>query len=258
MSVRPPIRVLIVAMLGLFVPARTSRATDTDFERFDPGEEMVAIPSGEFIMGADNRGRAEAPRRRVHVEGFSIDRFEVTNSAYAACVKAAVCRPNVEFVGLGGARQPVVGVTWEDARTYCGWAGKRLPTEAEWEKAARGVDGRTYPWGGQLSCEMANYGRSRRLCPAPPSQTAPIGTFKRDVSPYGVRDMGGNAAELVADVYVVGSRTAHGAVRRPLRVGRGHVGKGGSWQSSGRSVASSARSARGTSPTASDSFRCAR
>ena len=131
-------RVLLVAV-GLLIGSPAS----------DAGEEMILVPGGEFTMGSKEGADDERPVRKVYLDAFLIDLFEVTNAAYLAFA-AATGRASPKYLDeedLNGPNQPVVGVSWFDAEAYCKWAGKRLPTEAEWEKAARGTDGRTYPWG---------------------------------------------------------------------------------------------------------------
>ena len=109
--------------------------------------------------------------------------------------KCRVMQINKIFYGFTGPQHPVVGVDWEQADTYCKWAGKRLPTEAEWGKATRGSDGRTYPWGEIIDCSRANYDECKNR------GTKPVGSYPSGVSPYGAMDMGGNVWEWVADWY---------------------------------------------------------
>jgi eukaryotic-like serine/threonine-protein kinase len=173
---------------------------------------MVAVPAGEFIMGmsADDclnecrkflgdkcgngyRFKPEGPVHKVYLDAFYIDKTEVPQADYNRCVAAGKCQANHKYDGVTPPRQPVVGVTWDDARSYCSWTGKRLPTEAEWEKAARGTDGRMYPWGNEFDGKKANY-----LVEA---KTAPVGSYPSGASPYGALDMAGNAREWVADWY---------------------------------------------------------
>ena len=113
-------------------------------------EEMVEIPAGEFVMGTNEFGRDEGPEHVVFLDAFWIDRFEVVNADYRLFVATTGRDPSAcaDSVGFNAARQPVVGVTWFDAQDFCAWAGKRLCSEAEWEKAAGG-DGRIYPWGNE-------------------------------------------------------------------------------------------------------------
>jgi sulfatase modifying factor 1 len=210
--------------------------------------EMIRVPAGTFVMGADDAELADFQKacerefgeelaayvcvperskdfatgsaaRVVYVSGFEIDRHEVTTSQYRECVARGPCdmRPLV----AGDARYavdewPMVNVTWDDAATYCAWRGKRLPTEAEWEKAARGTDGRRWPWGNYDRAAGANLGRVEPEIERPATnlsvggaidegdgfrELAPPGSLPFGRSPYGVQDMAGNAAEWVADWY---------------------------------------------------------
>jgi hypothetical protein len=139
-------------------------------------------------------GDNEKPYHMVYLDAFYVDKFEVTQAEYNECVKSSKCRANKKFDGFTGDRQPVVGVSWEDAKTYCAWAGKRLPTEAEWEKAARGTDGRIYPWGNTIETNKANYDETV-------VKTREVGRFPAGASPYGVLDMVGNTWQWVSDWY---------------------------------------------------------
>lgn len=174
-----------------------SRDVDTEIAGRD-GAPAVLVPAGAFIMGDDE----VAPRREVFVDAFYIDRFEVTTGRYAEFLReTGSVSPPDEWESLtlpAGGELPVVGVDWNDADAYCRWAGRRLPTEAEWEKAARGPDGRRYPWGdASPTLDQANYQNSSPL--AYEGGLAPVGTHRAGDSPYGVSDMAGNAAEWVAD-----------------------------------------------------------
>src|SRR5262249_12102561 len=143
----------------------------------------------------------------VEVKAFTIDRTEVTRAAYAACVAARRCKP-VPAAAAGPAdgdpQLPVTGVSWADAQAYCKFASGRLPTEIEWEKAARGTDGREYPWGGELDCARANWGNFEGEGPCAgknPGRPTPVGRYPAGASAYGAQDMGGNVWEWVADKY---------------------------------------------------------
>jgi formylglycine-generating enzyme required for sulfatase activity len=166
---------------------------------------MVEVPAGEFSMGAENGDAPERPVRAVKVSAFAISIFEVTNQQYNRCVDAGVCRPSAysDDPEMAIPRYPVVGVSWSDAATYCAWGGMRLPTEAEWEKAARGVDGRLYPWGNEADCSKANYGVVRANnygCSGKnPGRLLAVGSYPSGASPYGAMDMAGNAQEWTAD-----------------------------------------------------------
>jgi serine/threonine-protein kinase len=129
---------------------------------------------------------------------FYIDKFEVTNQDYQECVAAGACKDNKKYNAFTGSNQPVVGVNQNDARTYCQWAGKRLPKEQEWQEAAQGTDGRIYPWGNDSpNCNLANYGDCKI------GQTLAVGSKPAGASPYGALDMAGNVWEWVEEKGVV-------------------------------------------------------
>lgn len=167
-------------------------------------EDMVLIPAGPFIRGTNTGGYDEKPERSIVLDAFSIDRFEVTNHHYQTFVTATGHRKAAppsryakNLTRMRGINQPATYVSWEDASDYCRWKGKRLPTEAEWEKAMRGVDGRLWPWGNQPDPLASNWGSAKDGFEA----TAPVGFFTRDVSTFGVADGAGNVMEWVADWY---------------------------------------------------------
>jgi formylglycine-generating enzyme required for sulfatase activity len=193
---------------------------------------MVRVPAGEFTMGSDSGRAVEKSVHRVYLDEFYIDKYEVTNEQYGQCVSAGPCSPNSKYDGFTDPRQPVVGVDWNQATTYCSWAGKRLPTEAEWEKAARGTDGRTYPWGEGIDCSRANYGDCKH------GKTKPVGSYPSGASPYGAMDMAGNVWEWVADWY-----DANYYQSSPNRnpTGQYRVLRGGSWDFNFRNVRTSLR-----------------
>ncbi len=174
---------------------------------------MVLVPAGEFVMGSnrvDTDAKAmqygsrkpwfanESPERKLSLKAFYIDKTEVTNEAYAKFVSVTSRKPPVDWKdGVMPAKKgkyPVTNVSWFDASAYCKWKGGRLPTEQEWEKAARGTDGRIFPWGGDFDIKKLNtlgeYGG-----------TTPVGKFADGASPYGVLDMAGNVQEWTADWY---------------------------------------------------------
>ena len=167
-------------------------------------EEMVSIPAGPFIRGTDQGGFDEHPQRTLVLDAFAIDRYEVTNFQYQQFVDATGHRksgPPARYAKnmskMQGINQPVVYVSWEDAEAYCHWKGKRLPTEAEWEKAMRGTDGRLWPWGNVEQPNGANWARVQDGHDV----AASVGTVLTDKSPYGVMDGAGNVMEWVADWY---------------------------------------------------------
>ncbi|MBI3611168.1 MAG: formylglycine-generating enzyme family protein [Nitrospirae bacterium] len=205
----------------------------------DEFEAMVFIPAGEFTMGSPEGSHDQKPVRRVSLGGFYIDKYEVTFAQFYA------------FIGLTGHRKPrlagylsssvtedlplfikplnpIVGVSWDDAVDYCQWKGKRLPTEAEWEKAARGTDRRKWPWGNEERSEYANL-----LGDDGARYTASVGQFARDVSPYGVHDLAGNVMEWVADWYNQDSyRLLPASNPAGVPDGESRVIRGASWNDS--------------------------
>ena len=184
----------------------TDHHVDTEASPGDEpiAEEMVLIPAGAFIRGTDQGGFDEQPQRVLHLSAFMIDKYEVTNSQYAAFVAATGHRksgPPARYAKnmgrMRGVNQPAVYVSWDDATAYCAWKGKRLPTEAEWEKAMRGVNGRLWPWGNVEVPSAANWARVDDGFEV----AAPVGRFKSDESPFGVMDGAGNVMEWVDDWY---------------------------------------------------------
>jgi formylglycine-generating enzyme required for sulfatase activity len=228
---------------------------------------MVTIPAGEFLMGSpEGTGRDdERPQRSVYLDEFAIDQVEVTNARYLVFVATTGHRspPNPygadSLLSVKGIEQfPVVQTTWYDAKAYCSWVKKRLPTEAEWEKAARGTDGRLFPWGnGPATSKQANFDREweneRTL--------HPVGSLPDGDSPYGVKDMSGNAREWVQDWYDA-EYYQHAPDQNPQgpeKTGVVRSIRGGSWHSPISDITTTARGRGGFAlQTHGTGFRCAR
>lgn len=168
-------------------------------------DRLITIPGGPFVLGDRDGGAIEQPERIVTLSAFAIDAYETTFAQYYAFVNAAGHRkprlysyPNVDpepLRYLTNAFNPVVGVAWEDALAYCLWRGKRLPTEAEWERAAKGTDRRAWPWGDRAEPHFANLVGDEDGF----KYTAPVGAQRRDRSPEGVFDLTGNVMEWTSD-----------------------------------------------------------
>ena len=243
-------------------------------------DEMVLVPAGSFLMGSDkkvdkNAYVPEFPRRRVYLDGFEIDKYEVTTVQFLRFVLATDRPPLLDWRYEGGnfqesmAAHPVMHVSWDDADAYCKWAGKRLPTSAEWEKAARGDDGRLYPWGNQPpGPSRANFGRTglsgpvrdrpERLLLYPPIIS--VNKYENAVSPYGVYQMSGNVAEWTADWYDANYyKTAPDRNPKGPERGTQKAFRGGGWIDSGPSIRPAQRN--GADPNTKMNwlgFRCAR
>jgi sulfatase modifying factor 1 len=201
------------------------------------GHPLAYVPAGEFWMGSDDGPGDERPRHRVRLAEYWIDRTPVTNAQYAAFVEASGYRaqsPWRDEFSAGKEQHPVVLVTWDDACAYAIWCGKHLPSEAQWEKAARGSDGRTWPWGNVWDGNRCNVsGRG----------TTAVGIYPQGVSPYGCHDLAGNVWEWVADWYDAGyyARSPATDPRGP-ETGVARVLRGGSWNDVGWFVRSADRS----------------
>jgi formylglycine-generating enzyme required for sulfatase activity len=175
-----------------------------------PPDGMLCVPAGNFEMGHE-LFEEDAPVRQVCMPTYYIDKTEVTIAEYSDCVKMGGCPQHpasglCNGVGPEFDENPVNCVRWTEARDYCEWAGKRLPTEAEWEKAARGSAGRTYPWGEEPpSCELAQIYDSELLEGCGAGRTQPVGSKSpAGDSPFGLQDMAGSVSEWCADQYADG------------------------------------------------------
>ena len=211
-----------------------------------PSSPMVEIPAGTFAMGADTGAADEKPVHRVQGGTFLMDRTEVTNGRYAVCVEAGVCpAPSLAgsktratyFRDPAYANYPVIFVSWNDADVFCRWAGGRLPTEAEWERAARGTDKpRVFPWGdAPPTCDKANFAGCV-------GDTDEVGKRPAGNSPYGVQDMAGNVWEWTADWYGADYYAKSERVEpRGPATGTLKVMRGGCWVSGASSLRSTCR-----------------
>ena len=234
-------------------PAEESSA-DAPFE-----SEMVLVPAGAFTMGVDGGRPEDSPARSVDLAAFEVDKFEVSNDDFAQFVEATGYVTAAEQDGdqgwlryaEGKGNHPVVKVTWNDAVAFCEWAGKRLPTEEEWEKAARGNDGRTYPWGEDFAGTFANVKETALR------DTTAAGSFPSGASPYGAEDMGGNVWEWTATWFKAypGNSTENQYYGERFRVTRG-----GAWFEEPAQVTTFNRNAADPEITANNDlgFRCVR
>jgi formylglycine-generating enzyme len=223
------------------------------------GAPMVLIPAGEFTMGSDKGDDDEEPVHKVFVDGFYVDKFEVTNGRFAKFVEAIQSEPPWGFADketpVLRQDQPVRWVNWMEAMGYCLWAGKRLPTEAEWEKAARGSDARVYPWGNDPPTPAhAVFGLKEGS-----DTVSAIGNRDKGKSPYGVHDLAGNLYEWTTDWYDEQFYSKNPAInpKGPLE-GTAKVQRGGSYINGAYRLRSSFRT-KGD-PTEHDpnvGFRCA-
>jgi len=206
------------------------------------GSKMVKVPAGKFMMGCDKGkgskcGGNEKPYHEVYLDEFYIDKYETTNREYQQCADEGECSYNKTHLKLRDHKQPILNIDWKQAHLFCQWAGKRLPTEAEWEKAARGTDGRIYPWGNdKVDCKKAHYKKCK------PKKTLTIGSLPDGASPYGAMDMAGNAQEWTADWYKR-SYYARGPKKNPKGPTSGsfHLVRGGSWEDKPQDLRTSRR-----------------
>ena len=221
-----------LALLCLFVAYRVALGASQS--------EWVRVPADAFTMGVDGASPDEQPAHSVGLAAYEIGRYEVTNAEYLVfCQATGDAHAPADLTGvrdfgswperaLARPSHPVVGVSWEDASAYCRSRGGRLPTEAEWEKAARGHSARVWPWGMEQDVARANTSGSDAH-----ATTSPVGSYPAGASPYGAQDMAGNVAEWVADWYS-DSYYARSPSTGPLGPGPGQrkVIRGGGWADS--------------------------
>lgn len=234
----------------------TTRKRDTD------NMVMLYVPAGEFLMGSlesdPNALEDENPQHKLFLDSYWIDQTEVTNEMYSKCVFENACAQPMKLYSqtrenyYGNPEYsdyPVIFVTWENAKDYCQWAGVRLPSEAEWEKAARGEGGNIYPWGNEFDCHKGNFDDEVNFDSGVVSggpacdgyeDTSPVGTFPSGVSLYRVFDMAGNVWEWVNSIYMTYPYTA-GDGREDINAKENHVLRGGGFGSTEDRLRTAAR-----------------
>lgn len=209
-------------------------------------KDMAYIPPGGFTRGTDNNVEKsfsdEHPSRMVYLDAYFIDKYEVSNKSYIDFIKATDYPAPAywDHHQLNNPNQPVTGVNWYDANAYCSWANKRLPTEAEWEKAARGPAGLKYPWSNELKSDLANYGRSNN---GKIHITEPVNSYPEGVSYYHIHNMAGNVFEWVSDWYDKDYYKRENNTDNPQGPEKGQlkVIRGGSWYTPARSITTTHR-----------------
>jgi len=266
----PPRAIRDLLMLGLLLGlivavASLTACGNSANERVSPkdGKTVVRIPAGEFSMGSladeEDAQANEQPQHKVYVSEFWMDKTHTTNAQYRKCVAAGQCREPTYSISFSREHYyddrefdnyPVIWVSWDDANAYCRWAGKRLPIEAEWEKAARGTTPRRYPWG-----EEWPDGRLANLCDANCREdyrhgdiddryadTSPVGNYPAGASPYGLLDMAGEVWSWVTDWYAE-DYYAWSGTRDPQgpQYGEERVMRGGAWNIWQRGIRTASR-----------------
>jgi formylglycine-generating enzyme required for sulfatase activity len=275
--------ILLISFACSFPTTQPGVSPDEPSAELPPAPEgMAPVPAGNFQMGCDTTSLFdcseadfdhEVPLHSVYLDGYYIDIYEVTNSQYAQCVAGGACDPPRTYTYEGETyftdghygdpqygNYPVVWISWTDANNYCTWVGKSLPTEAQWEKAARGSsDTRIWPWGDTPpDCTLANYyqntssGEGRCGTPLDHGQaiyTSAVGSYPQGASPYGVMDMAGNVYEFVMDFnnfYYYDEYEPDSWPANPFNeVGTDKGIRGGSWDSNAFTLRVSYRSSGG-------------
>lgn len=259
------ITLVVLVLVGAFFGYQWLKNQRTAITKYQDiyGMVVLKVPQGKFWMGSNDNdteaGQDEKPYHQVNLNTYWIYQTEVTNAMYARCVIFGVCqRPSkpgsnsrdVYYDNPDYANYPVIYVSWFDAKTYCEWAGDRLPIEAEWEKAARGTDGRIYPWKGDIDCTKANYWDIIGGCLG---DTSAVNSYLTGISPYGALNMSGNVWEWVADWYA----DKYYFYPENLPSGTQRVVRGGAWDSNSQRLRTANRA--GYDPSVKDydiGFRC--
>jgi formylglycine-generating enzyme required for sulfatase activity len=237
--------------------------------------DMILIAAGEFTLGSNYGSSEEQPVHKVYLENYYIDKYEVSNARYKACVDAGMCQPpqsigteshSQYFDAPQYANYPVVYMNWYMAKVYCEWQGGRLPTEAEWEKAARGNSNNLFPWGSDFDVGRANFCDKNCIAPWPGDQNyddgyaenAPVDSFPNGASSYGLYHMAGNVWEWVNSLDYPYPYNA-GDGRENVNTVGNRVRRGGSWDNDSYNVRVSMRYGENPSTAFSNfGFRCAR
>jgi len=236
--------IILIASFPLLIGCEPETINPTGPAQEIPG--MVYVPAGEFMMGSSDKSiemylqmfiyrrpsrfANEQPQHTVYLDAFYIDKYEVTNAQYQEFMAATghPAPPYWDNELYNQPEQPVMCVTWEDARTYAEWVGKRLPTEAEWEKSARGMDGRIWPWGNEWDAAKLNGNDVGTVDGY--VYSSPVGSFPQGVSPYGVHDMAGNVWEWCEDWYDENYYSYSPKINpKGPASGDNHVLRGGDW-----------------------------
>jgi len=245
---------VLVALFGLVASQSMASAGPPE------SSPMVLVPAGEFTMGSATGDSDEQPERKVYVDAFTMDKYEVTVEQYAAFLQAKGIDPPSDWKIMNQTahqKRPAANMDSVDAALYCKWVGKRLPTEAEWEKAARGTDGRMYPWGNDAPTPLhANFGRTDWNNHG---ALAPVGSFEQGKSPYGLYDMAGNVWEWVSDWYDF-RYYKNAPSKNPTGPSSGgtKVIRGGAWNGNARALRSANRSLISPTDQGLTGFRCAK
>ena len=253
-------RRLFVLIVALCLAAETVTAVEPGVTSSQESQSMALVPAGEFTMGSAAGDSDEQPEHRVYLDAFLIDKYEVSVGQYAAFLQAKGVEPPTDWKTMNQPahqKRPAANMDSVDAAGYCKWVNKRLPTEAEWEKAARGTDGRIYPWGNEPPTPRhANFGKRDWNNHG---SLEPVGSFEEGKSPYGLYDMAGNVWEWVSDWYDFRYYKSSPS-KNPTGPSSGgtKVIRGGAWNGNARALRSANRSVISPTDQGLTGFRCAK